>query len=137
VVGIAFKPGTDDVRESPLLSLVETLIGKGYEVRIFDDSLEPANLTGANRRRFDENIPHIASLCCKSVDELLAHAEVLIIGHQCPDAKAALAAARADQLVIDLTRISSPPVERAPRPWAERSPGQAVERAGTREAALR
>ena len=137
VIGIAFKPGTDDVRESPLLSLVETLIGKGYDVRIFDESLEPEHLTGANRRRFDENIPHIASLCCSSLSALLAHAEVLLIGHPGADAKAALAAARADQLVIDLTRIASPRAQRAAKPMDERAAPPASERAAVREAALR
>ncbi len=104
VIGLAFKPGSDDVRESPLLTLVETLIGKGYEVRIFDRHVALANLVGANRRHVQEKIPHIASLLCKSLKELLAHAEVLVIGHSSADAALALAAARPNQIVVDLTR---------------------------------
>jgi GDP-mannose 6-dehydrogenase len=112
IIGLAFKPGTDDVRESPLLALVETLIGKGCDVRIFDPVLEPASLTGANRRRFDENIPHIASLCGGSLAEVVAHGDVLVIGHQSADAVRARAAARPDQIVVDLTRVSAPRGER-------------------------
>jgi len=86
------------------LTLVETLIGKGYEVRIFDRHVALANLVGANRRHVQEKIPHIASLLCKSLKELLAHAEVLVIGHSSADAALALAAARPNQIVVDLTR---------------------------------
>ena len=73
VWGLAFKAETDDVRESPLLEVVETLIGKGYDLRIYDPSLDPSRLTGVNRRRFQENVPHIASLCCTTVEEVVAH----------------------------------------------------------------
>src|SRR5207302_6205021 len=75
VVGLAFKPGTDDLRESPMVTLVETLIGKGCDVRILDPSVAVARLRGANRRHIEEEVPHIASLLCESVETLLAHAE--------------------------------------------------------------
>ena len=78
VVGLAFKPGTDDLRESPMVTLVETLIGKGCDVRILDRSVSIARLVGANRRYIEEEIPHIASLMCDDVEALLAHAEVLV-----------------------------------------------------------
>src|SRR5262249_7760340 len=79
IVGLAFKPGSDDLRESPMVSLVERLIGKGYDVRIFDPSVSLARLVGANRRYLESEIPHIASLLCSSVDELVAHADLLIL----------------------------------------------------------
>ena len=104
VIGLAFKPGTDDVRESPLLALVETLIGKGHDVRILDRHVALASLVGANRRFLQEKIPHIASLLCKSVKALVAHAEVLVIGHRGEDAARALAAVGPHQIVVDLTR---------------------------------
>src|SRR5262249_55764444 len=78
VVGLAFKPGTDDLRESPMVTLVEALIGKGCDVRILDRNVSIARLVGANRRFIEEEIPHIASLMCESVDALLAHAEILV-----------------------------------------------------------
>ncbi len=104
VAGLAFKAGTDDLRESPMVALVETLIGKGCEVRILDRSVATARLMGANRRYIEEEIPHIASLMCSSVEALLAHAQVLVIGNTGDDAALALAAARPEHVVVDLTR---------------------------------
>jgi GDP-mannose 6-dehydrogenase len=104
VLGLAFKPGTDDLRESPMVLLVETLIGKGCDVRILDRSVSIARLGGANRRYIEEEIPHIASLMCETPEALLAHAEVLVVAHADEQARQALAFARSDQLVIDLSR---------------------------------
>ena len=103
IVGLAFKAGTDDLRESPMVTLVETLIGKGCQVRIFDRNVSIARLVGANRRYIEEEIPHISSLMCDDLDAVLAHAEVLVIGNT--DEDAARAAAASDRhVVIDLTR---------------------------------
>ncbi len=104
VVGLAFKPGTDDLRESPVVMLVETLIGKGCDVRILDGNVSIARLTGANRRYIDEEIPHIASLMCEDAATLLAHAEVLVIGNASDEAAAVLEAAGPRHEVVDLTR---------------------------------
>jgi len=104
VLGLAFKPGTDDLRESPTVLLVETLIGKGCDVRILDRSVSIGRLGGANRRYIEEEIPHIASLMCDTPKELLAHAEVLVAANVDEQARQVLAAARPDQLVIDLGR---------------------------------
>jgi len=104
VVGLAFKPGTDDLRESPMVSLVETLIGKGCDVRIFDPNVAVARLRGANRRYIEEEIPHIASLLSDSVETLVAHAEVLVLGNDSDEAARALAAAGSHHIVVDLTR---------------------------------
>lgn len=104
VLGLSFKPGTDDLRESPMVTLVETLIGKGLEVRILDHNVSVARLTGANRRYIEEEIPHIASLMCSEAAELLAHAEVLVVGNAGEETDLALAAAAPQTDVIDLTR---------------------------------
>ncbi len=104
VLGLAFKPGTDDLRESPMVLLVETLIGKGCDVRILDRSVSIAGLGGANRRYIEEEIPHIASMMCETPDALLAHAEVLVVANSDEQARQAIAAARPDHLVIDLSR---------------------------------
>ena len=93
LVGLAFKPHTDDLRESPLVTLAEALIGKGCALRILDENVALARLVGANRQYITEQIPHIAPLMCASVDELLAHAEVLVIGHPGREAEEALAQA--------------------------------------------
>jgi len=104
VVGLSFKAGTDDLRESPMVGLVETLIGKGCDVRILDRNVATARLVGANRRYIEEEIPHIASLMCPSAEALLAHAEVIVIGNACEDATEVLAAARPEHVTIDLPR---------------------------------
>jgi GDP-mannose 6-dehydrogenase len=104
VVGLAFKSGTDDLRESPMVALVEALIGKGCDVRILDPSVSLARLVGANRRYIEEEIPHIASILCDGVEPLLAHAEVLVLGNAGTEARAALRQRRPDQIVVDLTR---------------------------------
>jgi GDP-mannose 6-dehydrogenase len=104
VLGLAFKPDTDDLRESPMVRMVEGLIGKGCDVRILDRSVAIARLGGANRRYIEEEIPHIASLMCDRLETILEHAEVLVIGNGGEDARRGLAAARPDQAVVDLTR---------------------------------
>jgi len=104
VVGLSFKPGTDDLRESPMVTLVETLVGKGCDVRIFDPNVAVARLRGANRRYIQEEIPHIASLLCESVEVLVAHGEVLVVSDNTDDAARVLAAAGPHHVVVDLTR---------------------------------
>jgi GDP-mannose 6-dehydrogenase len=104
VVGLSFKPGTDDLRESPMVVLVETLIGKGYDIRILDRNVSIARLVGANRFYIEEEIPHIAALMCENLEALLTHAEVLVIGNASEEAALALAAVSPNHVVVDLTR---------------------------------
>jgi GDP-mannose 6-dehydrogenase len=104
IVGLAFKPGTDDLRESPMVRLVEALIGKGCDVRIIDRNVSIARLAGANRRYIEEEIPHVASLMCESLDTVVAHADVLVLGNAGEDAAQAAAMALPTCVVIDLTR---------------------------------
>jgi GDP-mannose 6-dehydrogenase len=120
VVGLAFKPNTDDLRESPMVALVETLIGKGFDVRILDPNVVMARLRGANRQYIENEIPHIASLLCNNVDQLVAHAEVMVISARSDDAAQALAAARPDQAIVDLTRgvVTAPGALREGPVWA-------------------
>jgi GDP-mannose 6-dehydrogenase len=114
VVGLAFKDGTDDLRESPMVTLVESLIGKGCHLRILDRNVSLAGLVGTNRRYIEEQIPHIASLMCGSVDALLAHAEVIVIGNAGPEASEVLSRA-GGRPVVDLTRGTA---RKAARPGA-------------------
>jgi GDP-mannose 6-dehydrogenase len=104
VVGLAFKAATDDLRESPTVTVVEALLGRGLDVRILDRHVSMARLMGANKRYIEGEIPHIASLLCDDPASLLEHAEVLVIGTHDEDAKAVLAAA-GDRTVIDLARV--------------------------------
>jgi GDP-mannose 6-dehydrogenase len=108
ILGLSFKPDTDDLRESPMVTLAEALIGKGCDVRILDRNVSVARLVGANRRFIEEEIPHIASLMCESVDDLLAHADVVVVANASDDAALALTALGPDQVVVDLTQGAVP-----------------------------
>jgi GDP-mannose 6-dehydrogenase len=108
VLGFAFKGGTDDLRESPVVTLIETLLGKGYDLRLYDSHVSLAKLIGANKRFIEEHIPHISRLMVNSMPELFAHAELIIIGNDSPEFFEGLRALRADQRVIDLTPSGRP-----------------------------
>ncbi|MGH9750054.1 MAG: nucleotide sugar dehydrogenase [Candidatus Polarisedimenticolia bacterium] len=118
LVGLSFKPGTDDLRESPLVGLAETLIGKGIDLRILDRSVMLARLVGANRRYIEEEIPHIASLMCGEVGRFLDHAEVVVIGKGGEETRQVVEAIEPRHLVIDLTRSAPGVAARADGPVA-------------------
>jgi len=104
VVGLSFKPETDDLRESPMVRVVEALIGKGLSVRILDHNVSIAKLTGANRSYIIEEIPHISMLMCDDRDTLLDHSDTLLIGSDTPEATDVLDHMHPEQILVDLTR---------------------------------
>ena len=101
-LGMSFKADTDDLRESPLVEMIETLLGKGYSIRVYDKNVSVTRLVGANKRFMDEHIPHLSSLLVDTPDQLVEHSEVLVLGHPSPEIPALLAKMRRDQYVIDL-----------------------------------
>jgi GDP-mannose 6-dehydrogenase len=102
--GLSFKPGTDDLRESPLVELAERLVGKGYDLRIYDQNVALSQLVGANREYVESRLPHLSALLTSSADEVLDHAEVCVIG--CTDEHVLAALARAgDRAIVDLVRL--------------------------------
>ncbi|HXH25978.1 MAG TPA: UDP-glucose/GDP-mannose dehydrogenase family protein [Vicinamibacterales bacterium] len=105
LLGFSFKAGTDDLRESPLVILAEALLGKGYELHIYDRSVSLARLVGANRRYINEQIPHLSRLLRESIDEVIAAAEVIVVGNASPEFPEAVLRCRPDQVVIDLVRL--------------------------------
>lgn len=105
VFGLSFKSGTDDLRESPMVELVERLIGKGYDVLIHDANVVLSRLVGANRTYIDERLPHIGDVLTDDADEVLAHGEVVIVGSRSPEVVDALSRLRPDCLLIDLVRL--------------------------------
>lgn len=105
VLGFSFKAGTDDLRESPMVELIERLIGKGYDLRLFDRNVNMASLTGANRDYILNHIPHISRLMVNSIDEVLEHAETVVIGNGAPEFRGILKRQREGQVVIDLVRV--------------------------------
>ncbi|MFV0317272.1 MAG: nucleotide sugar dehydrogenase [Microthrixaceae bacterium] len=105
ILGFAFKAGTDDLRESPLVNVIETLIGKGYELKLYDRSVTMAALTGANKDYILNRIPHISRLMVDSISEVTDFAEVLVVGNGSPEFLPALESLRDDVHVVDLVRI--------------------------------
>lgn len=105
LLGLSFKAGTDDLRESPLVSLAERLIGKGYHLRIYDRDVSLARLTGANKGYIEREIPHIARLIADSAEEAIRASEVIVVGNRSPEFRRALTTVTDGQVIIDLVRI--------------------------------
>ena len=110
-LGVCFKANTDDLRESPLVELIERLIGKGYELTLFDKNVSEAKLHGANRDYILNHIPHISQLMVGSIDELLASSKTIVIGNHDREFERVLDEVGEDQIIIDLVRIRETPHE--------------------------
>jgi GDP-mannose 6-dehydrogenase len=105
ILGFSFKAGTDDLRESPIVEVAERLIGKGFDLRLYDKNVSLAKLVGANREYILNHIPHIAGLMVDSAAELMEHAEIVIIGNGAPEFVDIVAQRKPGQHIIDLVRI--------------------------------
>jgi GDP-mannose 6-dehydrogenase len=105
VLGFSFKAGTDDLRESPMVTLIETLIGKGMELVIYDRDVSLARIFGANKDYIEREIPHISQLMRGSVAEVLNAADVIVIGNKAQEFLAIESLLRSEQIVIDLVRL--------------------------------
>ncbi len=105
LLGFSFKAGTDDLRESPMVILAEALLGKGFQLCIYDRNVSLARLVGANKQYINEQIPHLSQHLCESIDQLVEQSEVIVVGNGSPEFSAAVAQCRPDQVVIDLVRI--------------------------------
>jgi GDP-mannose 6-dehydrogenase len=107
LLGFSFKAGTDDLRESPIVILAEALLGKGYALRIYDRNVSLARLVGANKEYINTQIPHLSSLLCETVDEVIEGSDVLVVGNAAPEFGDALTRTRPDQIVLDLVRVKT------------------------------
>ncbi len=105
ILGLSFKPGTDDLRESPVVELAERLLGKGYNLRIYDGNVSLARLIGANRDYILNQIPHISELLVSTLDEVLDHSQTIIVSHEDPAFRTAVQDLREGQTVVDLCHI--------------------------------
>ena len=105
ILGMSFKAGTDDLRESPMVTLIEHLIGRGMELAIYDRNVSRAQLMGANREYIEGEIPHIWSLMKDSVHDVMDHADTIVVAHKNAEFEEALRQARPDQVIVDLVRI--------------------------------
>src|SRR5580704_4508563 len=107
VLGLSFKAGTDDLRESPIVSLIESLIGKGFAVSIYDEEVSLARIHGANKRYIEHSIPHISSLLKDSIGEVLEQSEVLVVAKRGKCFEESVASLNHGSVVIDLVHIFS------------------------------
>jgi len=108
ILGFSFKAGTDDLRESPIIEVIERLIGKGYDLRIYDRNVNLAALVGANRDFILNRIPHISRLMVSTADEVLAHAQTVVVGNRDPEFSQIHEKLREDQSLVDFVRITRP-----------------------------
>ena len=105
LLGFSFKAGTDDLRESPMVILAEALLGKGFQLCIYDRNVSLARLVGANKRYINEQIPHLSQHLCDSIDQVIERSDVIVVGNAAPEFSEAVTRCRPDQVVIDLVRI--------------------------------
>jgi GDP-mannose 6-dehydrogenase len=107
ILGFSFKAGTDDLRESPMIEVIEHLIGKGYDLRIFDRNVSLASLVGANRDFILNRIPHISRLMVNGIDAVLSHAQTIVIGNKDPEFAGILERLSPGQHLVDFVRITN------------------------------
>lgn len=107
VLGLSFKAGTDDLRESPVVELVERLLGKGHEIRIFDHNVNLSRLVGANRAYIFEHLPHIAKLLVDDVDEVVNHGGTIVVGNSDSYFADVVGRLNMSRRVVDLVRVAN------------------------------
>ncbi|TAK84952.1 MAG: nucleotide sugar dehydrogenase [Betaproteobacteria bacterium] len=105
ILGFSFKAGTDDLRESPMVELTERLIGKGYDLRIYDRNVSLAAIHGANRDYILNRIPHISRLMVPTIDEVLGHAQTLVIGNASSEFAEVPRRVADGQTILDFVRV--------------------------------
>ena len=111
VLGLSFKAGTDDLRESPMVEIVERLLGKGYDIRIYDRNVNLASLVGANRNYILNHIPHISKLLVNNIEAIIDHSETIVIGNNDAEFSDITGIVSATQSVIDFVRAVENPTE--------------------------
>src|SRR5437667_286414 len=107
VLGLSFKAGTDDLRESPQVQLIKRLLGEGCQIRVWDQDVSLGRLAGSNRQYIEEVIPNIGSLLSSELDEVVRTAEVVIIGTKSVDGKQLSSYLGPNQVVMDLINLDS------------------------------
>ena len=112
VLGLSFKQGTDDLRESPIVTVIERLLGKGLRLAIYDRDVQLARVFGANKEYIEGEIPHISELMHPDLQGVMSFSDVIVIANKSEEYRGITDTLRTDQTVIDLVRLfeSPPPV---------------------------
>ena len=105
ILGFSFKAGTDDLRESPVIEIIERLVGKGYDLRIYDKNVRIASLVGANRDFILNRIPHISKLMVEDIGSVLEHAQTVVVGNKDPEFQGVASRLQDGQRLVDFVRI--------------------------------
>jgi GDP-mannose 6-dehydrogenase len=105
IAGLSFKAGTDDLRESPMVEILETLLEKGYDIKVYDKNVSVSNLFGVNREYIHNRVPQVSNLMVDTLDELLEDREVIMIGNCDEEFEKLLTNSRDDQIIYDLVRL--------------------------------
>jgi len=108
LLGLSFKAGTDDLRESPLVIIAETLIGRGFKLAIHDSEIELTRLTGANKRFLEDKLPHISSLLAPSVADVVSRSKTLVICKRATEYAGLQELIRSGQEIVDLVAMLRP-----------------------------
>ncbi|NNM04297.1 MAG: GDP-mannose dehydrogenase, partial [Gemmatimonadetes bacterium] len=110
ILGMSFKAGTDDLRESPIVKVIEALIGKGMTLRIFDSDVSRSKIIGANREYIEREVPHIWELVKPDLAEVVGSSDTIVIGNPSPEFRdLGGSVAASGKVVVDLVRVFDPP----------------------------
>jgi GDP-mannose 6-dehydrogenase len=107
ILGFSFKEGTDDLRESAMIEVIERLVGKGYDLRIYDKNVQLAKLVGANREFVLNRIPHIAALMVDDIGAVLEHGRTIVIGNKDPEFRTIPERLQDGQCIVDFVRVAN------------------------------
>ena len=106
MVGLSFKAGTDDLRESPMVDLIEILIGKGYSLKIFDEEVSIAKIFGTNKKYIETVIPHISTLMSNDMEKVIENSDLIVFGNRNEIDNEILGKIKDTKSIIDLARIN-------------------------------
>lgn len=109
LLGLTFKPGTDDLRESPQVELAARLLAAGRDLRIYDPNVKMQNIVGLNRAFIEQKIPRVSEMLCETPDRLIEECGVLVVGNKSPEFLTVLSRTRPEQTVVDLVRLIKDP----------------------------
>jgi GDP-mannose 6-dehydrogenase len=108
VLGLSFKSETDDLRQSPIVRVIEALVGRGFEIKAYDKNIDISRMLGANRQVVEEEIPYLSEVLGSSLDEVVRWAEVIVVANKSAEFHEVVKSLGNDRIIVDLVRIIDP-----------------------------